>query len=137
MATHKVLYTKPAEGRATYYRAGIAFPSGHAVEIDAKAIGTHAFEAIATDPRLKVSEISEAEVEKAAGKSELDPTEPGAEYRARVRTVIEGLVGQADAFTKGGLPKVAAVSAALEEADRVPLTAAIVEGVWAEMRPPA
>ena len=137
MATHKVLYTKPAEGRSTYFRSGIAFPTGKEVEIDRTAIGDHAWQAISTDPRLKVSEVSKEDIEKAAQKSQPDPTEPGAEYRARVRTVIEGLMGQADAFTKAGLPKVAAVSAALEEADREPLTAAIVEGVWAEMRPPA
>ncbi len=129
MTKQVATYTAPENGRQVYFRSGVPFPHGVAVELDAAAIGKHGMTQIEQDPRLKVSNVSGATVKEAAA-SDVVMTEAEVEaFTGRILATFEGL--PKDGYTQAGLPRVPFVRDALPEADRAHVTAELVEQAWA------
>ena len=136
MTNRVALYTKPPQGKSTYFRAGVPFPDGVPVKLDPAKIDEDAMRQIEADPRLKVSDApADAVVEAGRTDEPIEPEGGMTAFRTRLGDVLVGL-GEDD-FTKAGTPKAAAVRAGLVEADRDFLTGELVEAVWAERKPAA
>lgn len=133
MTQRVATYTSPEGGRKVYYRAGVPFPHGVAVTLDAERLGAHGMRQIEEDPRLKVSDVDADTVREAAA-TDLEMTADEAEaYVGRLLALFPAL--PEDAFTKSGTPRVPAVRDALPEADRPLLTAELIDRAWARRAP--